>query len=475
MNFWQLQINPLRTILVLALVAVAAAFAQNDQTKNVVIGQSNFAGKIINGTAFLTATDAAKSLGLVFTQNTNELVFTQGGRIIQFDLADNVYTAASRNDGFSINGEWQNGPASAELDGQPYVPIKALAEAAGATVKDSGSDISVNFEGAELLNVKKTLSETADRISIELSRDVGYSTNLEAGELVIKMFGATVGEGDYQVGGKYIQKLPVTQANNYLEAKLKLEDDVGYTIFALPASDGLPARLVLDVGPGLAASLPPLEKMPIRVVLDAGHGGEDLGAKDSGLLEKNIALAAVKKIGKSLSGRGITVRYTRQDDTNPSLKNRQQQSVPSDVFVSIHLSDIVGSTASGITMYYLSPDVPRYGLLKDGRSALEKDNNQALKKVLQHAIASQKESLNLADDISAQLLASSEKQEPQVLTGLFEAVLSEAPKAAILIELGWLSDQPDRKKMNDPEKLSALAEAIAAGIAQYVGRLGTKK
>ena len=48
------------------------------------------------------------------------------------------------------------------------------------------------------------------------------------------------------------------------------------------------------------------------IVLDAGHGGDDPGAVNGQLKEKNIVLSIAQKAGKELQGRGYKVYYTQQ-------------------------------------------------------------------------------------------------------------------------------------------------------------------
>ena len=58
------------------------------------------------------------------------------------------------------------------------------------------------------------------------------------------------------------------------------------------------------------------------VVLDAGHGGDDPGAINGSLKEKNIVLSIAQKAGKELQGRGYKVYYTRSKDKFINLRDR---------------------------------------------------------------------------------------------------------------------------------------------------------
>ena len=58
------------------------------------------------------------------------------------------------------------------------------------------------------------------------------------------------------------------------------------------------------------------------VVLDAGHGGDDPGAINGSLKEKNIVLSIAQKAGKELQERGYKVYYTRSKDKFINLRDR---------------------------------------------------------------------------------------------------------------------------------------------------------
>ncbi|HEV2698047.1 MAG TPA: N-acetylmuramoyl-L-alanine amidase, partial [Terriglobales bacterium] len=63
-----------------------------------------------------------------------------------------------------------------------------------------------------------------------------------------------------------------------------------------------------------------------QVVLDAGHGGWDLGTVGKkGLLEKDVVLDIVQRVGKLLESKlGAQVIYTRQDDSYLPLEKRAE-------------------------------------------------------------------------------------------------------------------------------------------------------
>ena len=89
-----------------------------------------------------------------------------------------------------------------------------------------------------------------------------------------------------------------------------------------------------------------------RIALDAGHGGWDEGTIGrKGLMEKDLALDIVARLGKLVSERlGGEVIYTRRDDTYIPLEKRAEIANLSqaDFFVSIHANYSDTPSARGV-------------------------------------------------------------------------------------------------------------------------------
>ncbi len=159
--------------------------------------------------------------------------------------------------------------------------------------------------------------------------------------------------------------------------------------FALPAEDGLPWRLVIDLestdrekflaavssrdraaSPEVADSaiLPdarpdagpiirPLRSRPV-IVIDAGHGGVDPGATSyAGTHEKDIVLAFARILRDRLTASGrYDVVMTRDRDIFLPLRDRVRaaQQAQGDLFVSLHTNSHPDSDTRGFSVYTLS-------------------------------------------------------------------------------------------------------------------------
>lgn len=86
-----------------------------------------------------------------------------------------------------------------------------------------------------------------------------------------------------------------------------------------------------------------------KVFIDPGHGGSDSGAIGNGLNEKDIVLEISKKVGNILTQNGVTVEYSRKNDTYISLDGRAQMANNwgASLFISIHANSASSSEATG--------------------------------------------------------------------------------------------------------------------------------
>jgi N-acetylmuramoyl-L-alanine amidase len=208
-------------------------------------------------------------------------------------------------------------------------------------------------------------------------------------------------------------------------------------------------------------------------VLDPGHGGDDFGVSIDTLKEKDLSLRFAQLVGKLLTSKGISVKYTRTNDSNPSLAERRELSLTSDVFLSVHVSNLPGSTVSGMQIYHVgavSPD----GIVKGAREALEKETNPSDKRHLEAIVAPSNSSGLLAEAISSNVMTISDLFAT-VLSGQSQVVLERASKAACLIELGFLSDPRDRARLEDQVAVKKLALTVMRGVMSYLAPQLAKK
>jgi N-acetylmuramoyl-L-alanine amidase len=454
------------------LAACVTVFAQTVQTRPLEVGGVKLTASLYNGAAYAPAFELSGALGVNIQTSDNAVTLVQGGRILQLELANSAYEAATRfTRALQINGIRTTGLAAGRGNGQLLLPVRTVSEALGATFSDSGGSYVVEPAQARLEAVKSDKSARSERLVLELNRDTGFSSRLERDNLVVYLRYTSGATTDYQVDGQFIKTASVRPNGNKLEVRVPLDASSGYNTYALPSEparpgvEAVPARIVVDVGPRFERQPVALESRTVTVVLDPAHGGSDAGVRAGSLIEKDLTLRVAKLVGAALQGR-VAVKYTRGDDTTVSLDDRLEMSLQADAFISLHASNLPGSSAKGVQIYYRSPDAPGVGILDGGRELL-KNASASDRTLFERFVSNSAASQALADVVSARILALSDS-EAQVYSHDHALMLSRAPKTALHIELGWFSSPEDVTRLSDPVALRRLAQAIADGIFEYL-------
>lgn len=190
------------------------------------------------------------------------------------------------------------------------------------------------------------------------------------------------------------------------------------------------------------------------VVLDPGHGGHDKGAQGAdGAFEKAITLSLARMIATEL-GSKYRAALTRADDYLLGIQDRTAVANHrgADLFISIHVGGSFLHKASGITIYYFKEmsvsDIDR----------ITWDNIQK-----RHVTRSKA----LAKSMQTQINDRIKHMETRI-EGAPLVVLSGADMPAILIEIGYISNPGEEKKLCDTRILSEFAKAISKAIDNFL-------
>lgn len=181
---------------------------------------------------------------------------------------------------------------------------------------------------------------------------------------------------------------------------------------------------------------PKLPKQRFKVVLDAGHGGKDPGAIGlRGIREKDVVLSITQAVARELEQQGIGVEMIRERDVFVSLQGRVQRAdaVNGTIFVSIHANSIgMGRPGvNGVETYYY----------QSGRS--------------------------LAQIIHRNIMRRLNVRDRGVRRARFY-VLRKSSMPSTLIEVGFVTGSQDSRNLASPRFRQQMAEAIAAGIVEYL-------
>lgn len=225
-------------------------------------------------------------------------------------------------------------------------------------------------------------------------------------------------------------------------------------------------------------------KRPI-VVLDAGHGGHDPGAVANGIKEKDINLRAVLMLGEILQSYGIDVRYTRKTDVYLKLGERTAfaNDNKANVFVSIHCNAMPkGKTAAGLEFYIMAPpsdkDAMQLAIYENkeisGGAETPQDVQRAdqktrlLLKIL--GDMQQNDKINESTTLT-EVLHRSANSSGLPMRKVRQApfyVLRGAGMPSVLIEMGYLTDRAEARKLNTAAYREILCRSFAKGIVTYI-------
>jgi N-acetylmuramoyl-L-alanine amidase len=280
--------------------------------------------------------------------------------------------------------------------------------------------------------------------------------------------------------------------------------------FVLEPRDDQPARLVIDLVPTdektfqakLKEAKPPqpasegaavIPQAPPRapdakpvVVLDPGHGGIDPGTNPNGVPEKEVVLAFAKVLKTKLAATGrYEVYLTREDDTFVPLRERVEfaQKKGAGLFLSIH-ADYFPNQAektTGATVYTLSEqasdDEAKELAAKENFSdalagiELPNDSDEVVANIL--IDLAQRETQNrstlFARSIVGELASRSALHTRRLRSAGFR-VLKAPDVPSVLLELGFLSNPDDEKRLTSEAWRDRIADGVVGSIDGYFAK-----
>ena len=277
--------------------------------------------------------------------------------------------------------------------------------------------------------------------------------------------------------------------------------------FVLEARPDQPARLVVDLvatdrttflaklraaRSPIVGSIPqsrpeaqPTAANPV-VILDPGHGGIDPGtASADGVTEKEVVLAFAKTLRQKLEAKGdYQVYLTREGDTFLALRERVEfaQSKGANLFVSIHADSFPkhANEASGATVYTLSErasdDEAKELAAKENFSdaiagvELPTDRDEVVANILIDLAQreTQNRSIVFARSVAGEMSAAELHRKSLKSAGF--RVLKSPDVPSVLLELGFLSNPDDEKRLTSEAWRGAMADKVSAAIDAYFAK-----
>jgi len=200
------------------------------------------------------------------------------------------------------------------------------------------------------------------------------------------------------------------------------------------------------------------ERINKAIIIDAGHGGPDNGVKVSDTsYEKDLNLRVALALQKELTSIGYKkVMLTRSTDREIPLKERIQLIKNNDplLVISIHINGGFGNKSKGYEIYF-----PGFRTDKETRS----ESSAIIKDMTKNKHLN--DSVRLAQYLQKYL----DSVFPKENRGLREApipLMEGINVPAVVIEVGFLTNKENRKKITDDKVQLEIAKAISRGVKE---------
>ncbi len=230
-----------------------------------------------------------------------------------------------------------------------------------------------------------------------------------------------------------------------------------------------PHRLVVDVEFEKVFIRKPHKKIQ-TIVIDPGHGGKDPGALYYGLAEKTVTLKIAKLLKKELQRRLPRGKYkiylTRNNDRYLYLEDRVKfaNELNADLFISIHCNASKDRNLMGFQTFYLNSNRDRIKICSTNEVQAIIDD---LMKMARYS-----ESMKLAEDVQMNLLKYLRRRYKLIENhGVKRApfyVLTGTRMPAILVEVSFISNPLENRRLRSMRYLKDVSIGIAKGIIQYI-------
>ncbi|GEM_PF-71091 len=217
------------------------------------------------------------------------------------------------------------------------------------------------------------------------------------------------------------------------------------------------------------------------VVIDAGHGGIDPGATGGSIKEKDITLATAKTLKRLMEQTGrYKVRLTRETDVYLKLHQRVAlaRAAQADLFISIHADSINRRDVKGASIYTLSNQASdaqteklaarenRVDLISGVDLSVEDDEvaniliDLSMRETMNQSKFFANTVVNAMHGGNIRML-----ENPHRYAGF--AVLKAPDIPSVLIEIGFVSNESEAKRLMSPAYQEQIGKAVMEGVGRY--------
>lgn len=452
----------------------------------------------------------AMQLSIKYLDSEKVLVFSDGFRTARFAATSDVAEGLVKREGVvSVNPPVDGSstiasPKAILLDGVSYVAIAPLVKAFEGEAGWNADRRVVTVDTATRLGYSIARPRTGQtdgvsRVAVDIPADADYDIAANDHTLLITFPGARAEESTLNVADGNLTSVSISNGGGYVSLVLRTAFELTATGhgFRLGEVDkGATRTVYVDLAPSLVGAAvtalaqpeEPVVQAPVAlatapeqrriIVIDAGHGGRDPGANSSYAIEKHVVLSVALKLKALLEREGIEVILTRDDDTFLSLQQRSlYSSSDRNLFISIHANAVSDSRPAGIETWVfgepLNPSLLERAIRENGGGsegqALTEEARQAAASLAADILreAQLNYSLTLAETVQRNLVAATGATDRGVRQNLFY-VIRNARIPAVLVELGFVSNPDEGRKLATDSYQQTLAQALADGVLEFL-------
>lgn len=385
------------------------------------------------------------------------------------------------------------------IDSRVMIPLEVIKIIAEVDIKweNQTKTLSINTLRPHLLEVRSYSHPEKTRVVIDLSEKTEFRAEklINPDRIFIDIMGSITKLDDtskqIKIDDGVVKTVRTAQFNEEItRIVFDLYQEAKYELFSLIEPD----RVVIDIfKSGEEAAI--FETLPAKpeekptpgpeitgkrvVIIDPGHGGKDPGAiGPTGLKEKEVTLGIALYLEKLLKGAGIPTYLTRSKDKFVYLEDRTNFANQKNgfVFVSLHANSVLNHrpTATGIETFLLSS---KY-IGASARDVADRENRASrahpdVDTDLALIIADLEESANikysfdLADIIQKKLVDYLKLENRGIKQAPF-VVLKGANMAAVIVEVGFISNPKEEKLFKTNKFRENAAQALFEAIKYYI-------
>jgi N-acetylmuramoyl-L-alanine amidase len=370
---------------------------------------------------FVKVNDIAKPLGYEVKTWAGKVILEQGAE--EYTIAQ---ASAMQANGYRL------------IDGTFAVTPEFLSQVIGAKADWNEQKTICNLDKLQHIT---GISRTDDGVSIQTEgkMSLNHFVLTDPYRIVLDFNHARVKDGlDASVTSSLIEAVRYSQYSespDRVRVVIQLFEPRAYDVVV---NEGVTKVVLKEAKPTPPpAPVPQPDTTPFTIVLDPGHGGRDSGAVGTaGNAEKSLVLSIAKTTAAILEqNKNFKVVMTRTGDTYPTLQDRVvlANNLKADVFLSFHANS-GPATAHGTETYYNTS-----------------------------------QSKEFANILHKHLIEATGFYNRGVRTANYY-VIKNTKMPSALIEVGFLTNAAENKKMLDPNFQKRVGEAMAAAIVEYYNK-----